>query len=147
MREYDRSTKKVVWEYEVPLFGQKTKPGHGPEGFGNRLFAAIRLQNGNTLIATGNGHGVIEVSPEKKIIWRISQNDLPGIKLAWVTTLEILPSGNLVLGNCHAGPGQPLLVELDRVSKKVVWTLDRYESFGNNVSNSLLVNMVGKSLR
>lgn len=147
VREYDRSTKKVVWEYEVPLFGQKTKPGHGPEGFGNRLFAAIRLQNGNTLIATGNGHGVIEVSPEKRIIWRISQNDLPGIKLAWVTTLEILPSGNLVLGNCHAGPGQPLLVELDRVSKKVVWTLDRYESFGNNVSNSLLVNMVGKSLR
>jgi len=147
VREYDRSSGKVVWEYTVPLFGREPKGGHGPEAYGNRLFAAIRLGNGNTLIATGNGHGVIEVTPEKKVVWQIQQNDLPGIRLAWVTTLEVLPSGNLVLGNCHAGPGQPILVELERDSKKVVWTLDRHESFGNDVSNSLLLDMVGKSVR
>ena len=90
---------------------------------------------------------MIEVTPQKKVVWQIQQNDLPGIRLAWVTTLEVLPSGNLVLGNCHAGPGQPILVELERDSKKVVWTLDRHESFGNDVSNSLLLDMVGKSVR
>lgn len=147
VREYDRASGEVVWEYEVPLFGKSPLPGHGPEAFGNRLFAAIRLPNGNTLIATGNGHGVIEVTPEKELVWQVHQDDLDGIRLAWVTTLEVLPNGNRVIGNCHAGPGQPLLVEIDPKTKQVVWVLDRYEDFGNNVSNSLLMDVVGRSLR
>lgn len=138
-REYDGEG-KVVWEFAVPLFGKEPKPGHGPEAFGNRLFAAVRLENGNTLIATGNGHGVLEVTPEKKIVWQLEQKELPGITLAWVTTLEVLKNGNVVLGNCHAGPGQPLLVEVDRKSKKVVWTFDQFEQFGNSVSNTLLLD-------
>lgn len=147
VREYDRETGKVVWEYEVPLFGREAKNGHGPEAFGNRLFAALRLKNGNTLIATGNGHSVIEVTPGKEVIWQIHQDDLPGIRLAWVTTLEVLPNGNRVFGNCHAGSGQPLLVEVDPKTKRVVWKFDRHADFGNNVSNSLLVDTAGKSLR
>lgn len=147
VREYDRETGEIVWEYEVPLFGREPAPGHGPEAYGNRLFAALRLANGNTLIATGNGHGVIEVTHEKEIVWQIQQDDLPGIKLAWVTTLEVLPDGHYVIGNCHAGPGQPLLVKIDPKTKSVVWTLNRFDDFGNNVSNSVLVDMVGKSIR
>lgn len=147
VREYDRQSGKVTWEYEVPMFGKQAKKGHGPEAFGNRLFAALRLPNGNTLIATGNGHSVLEVTADQEIVWQIHQDDLPGIRLAWVTTLELLDNGNLVIGNCHAGPGQPLLVEVDRKSKQVVWTFDRHSDFGNNVSNSLLLDAVGKSLR
>ncbi len=41
-REYDGEG-KVVWEYQVPMFGKEEKGGHGPEGFGNRLFGALRL--------------------------------------------------------------------------------------------------------
>lgn len=147
VREYERGSGKVVWEYEVPLFGRKSRPGHGPEAYGNRLFTAVRVDSGNTLIATGNGHGVIEVTPDKQVVWQIQQNDLSGICLAWVTTLEVLPDGNLVLGNCHAGPGQPLLIELERKTKQVVWQFDQHKAFGNDVSNSLLVDMVGKSVR
>jgi len=147
VREYDRKTGNVIWEFEVPMFGKSAKNGHGPEAFGNRLFAAVRLKNGNTLVATGNGHSVLEVTPEKKIIWQINQKDLPGIRLAWVTTLEVLPNGNYVIGNCHAGPDQPLLVEVNPKTKKVVWQLDRHSDFGNNVSNSLLVDVAGESLR
>lgn len=135
VREYDTDG-KVVWEYEVPLFGQQPKPGHGPEAFGNKCFAALRLANGNTLISTGNGHGVLEVTPQKEIVWQIGQHDLPKITLAWVTTLAVLPSGNYAIGNCHAGPGQPLVIELDPRTKKVVWTLDQFDTFGNSVSNS-----------
>ncbi len=113
VREYDRESGRVVWEYEVPMFGKQAKNGHGPEAFGNRLFTALRLTSGNTLIATGNGHSVLEVTPEKEIVWQIHQDDLPGIRLAWVTTLEVLPNGNRVIGNCHAGPGQPLLIEIE----------------------------------
>ena len=71
------------------------------------------------------------------------QNDLPGIRLAWVTTLEVLPNGNYVIGNCHAGPGQPLLVEIDPRTRKVVWTLDRFADFGNSVSNSQILGVAG----
>lgn len=146
VREYDGPSGQLVWEYVVPMFDQRAKPGHGPEAYGNKCFAAVRLPSGNTLISTGNGHGVIEVTPEKKIVWQIQQRDLPGIVLAWVTTLEVLPNGRYVLGNCHAGLGQPLLVELDPKSKHVMWRLDRFDDFGNNVSNSLLLDAKG-SLR
>lgn len=140
VREYDAAG-KVVWDFEVPLFGQAPKGGHGPEGFGNRLFAAVRLANGNTLIATGNGHGVLEVTPGREIVWKIQQKDLPGITLAWVTTLEVLPNGHYMIGNCHAGPGQPLLVEIDPRTKEVVWKFEQFERFGNSVSNSQLLDV------
>ncbi len=147
VREYDGESGKVVWEYDVPMFGKQARGGHGPEAFGDRLFAALRLNNGNTLIATGNGHSVLEVTPEKEIVWQIHQDDLPQIRLAWVTTLEVLPNGNYVIGNCHAGSGQPLLVEIEPKSKRVVWRFDRFDDFGNSVSNSLLLDAAGKSIR
>jgi outer membrane protein assembly factor BamB len=146
VREYDGDG-KIVWEYEVPLFGQSPKPGHGLEAFGNRLFAALRLPNGNTLIATGNGHSVIEVTHDKEVVWKIGQHDLPNIGLAWVTTLEVLPNGHYVIGNCHAGPGNPLLVEIDPTLKKVVWTFDQYERFGNAASNSQLLDVEAGAIR
>ncbi len=147
VREYSRENGEVVWEYQVPMFDKTAKGGHGPEAFGNRLFSAIRLANGNTLIGSGNGHSVLEVTPEKEIVWQIHQDDLPDIRFAWVTTLEVLPSGNFVIGNCHAGPGQPLLVEVNPKTKEVVWKLDRHADFGNNVSNSLLMDMAGRTIR
>ena len=145
-REYDDDG-KVVWEYEVPMFGKEAKGGHGLEAFGNRLFSAVRLKNGNTLIGGGNGHCVLEVTPEKEIVWQLHQDELPNIRLAWVTTLEVLPNGNYVIGNCHAGPGNPLLVEVEPKTKKVVWTFDHFETFGNSVSNSQLLDLRGKTNR
>ena len=146
VREYDAGG-KVVWEYPVPLFDKKPKGGHGPTSWGNSTFACVRLKNGNTLIATGNGHSVIEVTPGKKVVWQVTQNELPMIRLAWVTTLDVLPNGNYVIGNCHAGPGNPLLVEIEPKTKKVVWQLDEFEKFGNSVPNSVLLDLVGKTNR
>ena len=139
VREYDH-VGKVIWNFPVPLFGKQPKPGHGAEAFGNKCFSAVRLPTGNTLISSGNGHSVLEVSPQKEIGWQIHQTDLSGIVLAWVTTLEVLPNGHYVIGNCHAGPGQPLLIELDPKTKQVVWTFDQYEVFGNSVSNSQILD-------
>lgn len=138
VREYDGAG-AVVWEYAVPLFGRQPADGHGPEAFGNQTFCALRLKNGNTLLSTGNGHSVLEVTPAKEIVWKLDQKELPGITLAWVTTLQLLPNGNYLIGNCHAGPGQPNLIELEPKTKKVVWQLEEYERFGNDVSNTLVV--------
>ncbi len=146
IREYNDQG-HIEWEYEVPLFGKERKGGHGPEAFGNKAFCALRLANGNTLIATGNGHSVLEVTPEKEIVWQIHQNDLPGITLAWVTTLEVLPNGHYVIGNCHAGPANPLLVEIDPKTKKIIWMFDEFEKFGNSASNSQILDVNGPVIR
>ena len=140
VREYDGESGEVVWEYEVPLFGRESGGGHGPEAFGNKCFAAVRLDNGNTLLSTGNGHSVLEVTPDGRIVWQLHQNDLPGITLAWVTTLEVLPNGNYVIGNCHAGGGNPQVIEFEPKTKRVVWALNRFAEFGNNVSNTHILD-------
>ena len=131
VREYDASG-AVVWEYEVPLFGRERKGGHGPEAFGNSVFSAERLPNGNTLIGTGNGHSVLEVTPARDIVWKVEQNDLPGITLAWVTRVARLANGHTLIGNCHAGPEQPQFLEVTP-EKKVVWTFKDFTNFGNSM--------------
>jgi len=141
VREYNE-TGSVVWEYPVPLFGKKPAGGHGPEAFGNACFAAVRLKSGNTLISTGNGHSVLEVTPDKRIVWELHQDDLPGIKLAWVTTLQVLPSGNIILGNCHAGKDNPQIIEVTR-DKKVVWSFRDFNHFGDATSNSQVLEVPG----
>ena len=144
VREYDGNG-TVVWEYAVPLFGKERRGGHGPEGFGNQVFQALRLPNGNTLIATGNGHSILEVTPAKEIVWSLRQGELPGITLAWVTTLQVLPNGNIVFGNCHAGPENPQIIEVTR-AKKVVWSYRDFKNFGNALSNSVMLD-AERSLR
>jgi hypothetical protein len=130
VREYDPAG-KIVWQFDVPLFGKERKGGHGPEAFGNSVFSATRLPNGHTLIGGGNGHCVLEVDRAGKVVWKIEQNDLPGITLAWVTRVERLPNGNTLLGNCHAGPENPQLVEVTP-DRKVVWTWKDFTHFGNS---------------
>ncbi len=144
VREYDRSG-ATVWEFEVPLFGHKPADGHGPEAFGNHCFSALRLQNGNTLIGTGNGHSVLEVTPAKEIVWKLEQNDIEGIQLAWVTTLQQLPNGNLVIGNCHAGEANPQVVEINR-AKELVWSFHNFEDFGNSLTNTQVLTTDGKPI-
>ena len=131
VREYD-ATGRIVWDYEVPLFGKERKGGHGPEAFGNSVFSAVRLPNGHTLIGGGNGHCVLEVTPKKEIVWKLEQNDLPGITLAWVTRVERLANGNTRFGNCHAGPDNPQFIEVTP-EKKVVWTFKDFKNFGNSM--------------
>ena len=145
VREYDPAG-KVVWEFPVPLFGKPRKGGHGVESFGNEVFSAVRLANGNTLIGTGNGHSVLEVTPAKEIVWKLEQGDLPGIQLAWVTTLQPLANGNIIVGNCHAGKNNPQLIEVTR-DKKVVWTFYDFELFGDSTPVAIVLDESGMLLK
>ncbi len=129
VREYEPDG-KVVWEMkDVTLTGD-----------------ALRLENGNTLIGCGNGNRVIEVTPEGKTVWSVDQKELPGITLAWVTMLEVLPSGNIIIGNCHAGSENPQLIEVTR-EKKVVWTLKDHKNLGNSTAASVILGVDGKVIR
>lgn len=142
--EYSREG-KIVWDFEVPMFGKSPARGHGLTAFGNKAYSALRLANGNTLIGTGNGHSIVEVTPGKKVVWKLEQNDLPNIQLAWVTTLQELPNGNIVIGNCHATEANPQVVEVNR-KKEVVWTFKDFERFGNATTNTQILTTNGSAI-
>lgn len=121
VREYDAEG-KIVWEYPA----------------GTKVYSAIRLKNGNTLIGTGDGHRVIEVSKDAKIVWSVEESELPGITLAWITMVDRLPNGNTLIVNCHGGEKNPQLVEVDS-NKKVVWTFKDFRRFGNSLPVAVVV--------
>ena len=137
VREYDGDG-KVVWTYALDLAGRPAAPGHGVEGHGTAVFGAIRLKSGNTLIGCGNGNRVIEVTPAGKTVWALEQDELPGIRLAWVTMVALLPNGHILVGNCHAGPENPQLIEVDR-DKKVIWTFKDFQTFDNALAATQLL--------
>jgi pimeloyl-ACP methyl ester carboxylesterase len=115
---------EVVWEHPI----------------GTRVYGAIRLRNGNTLIASGGGASVVEVTPDHKTVWEIKGN-IPGtrIELKWTTFLTELANGNFVVGNCHAGGKSPQIFEITR-DKKIVWQFNRYDIFGNGLACSQVLN-------
>lgn len=115
--EYDADG-NVVWEYEI----------------GTRVFGAIRLKNGNTLICSGSGNSVVEVTPKKEIVWEIAKT-VPDSKitLGWMTALQELPNGNIVAGNCHAGEQNPQIFEITK-DKEVVWEFDEWDLVGNGLA-------------
>ena len=134
VREYDGDG-KIVWEYTLDLAGQPATGGH--EGHGVSVFNAVRLKNGNTLIGGGNNNRVFELTKEGKTVWSIERDELKrpdgrSIHLCWITSLHVLPNGNIVFGNTHAGPENPQMIEVTR-DKKVVWTLDNWKVFGNDL--------------
>ncbi|HQR33172.1 MAG TPA: hypothetical protein PLK30_10560 [Blastocatellia bacterium] len=145
VREYDGKG-KIVWEYALDLNGRPRADGHGVEGHGVEVFGAIRLPNGNTMIAGGNNNRVFEVTREGKIVWSVDHTELPGITFAWMTTLQYLPNGNLIIGNTHAGPENPQLIEVTR-DKKVVWQFKDFNNFGNNLVAAQVLGVKGKVIR
>jgi hypothetical protein len=134
VREYDADG-GIVWEYALPLIEGRAASG-GQQGHGTAVYHAIRLANGNTLIGGGNNNRVLEVTPAKEIVWSAGPSlkapDGTPIELRWVTSLQALPNGNVVIGNTHGGPGQPQLVEVTRKGE-VVWTLTDWRTFGNDL--------------
>jgi hypothetical protein len=121
VREYDAAG-KTIWEYEA----------------GTQVYSAIRLANGNTLVGSGDGHSVLEVGPDKKIVWELRDGDLKEVKLAWITMVERLPNGNTVVVNCHAGPENPQILEVTP-AKEIVWSFKDFKLFGNSLPVALVV--------
>lgn len=143
VREYD-PTGKVVWSYKLDLNNRPRTDGH--DGHGTEVFGAVRLNNKNTLIAGGNNNRVIEVNPAGNIVWSLEHDELPGVRLFWVTTLEVLPNGSMIIGNTHAGPNNPQLVYVSR-DKKLLWQFRNFETFGNDLAAAQVLDLPKKVIR
>jgi len=112
--EYDSIGKKIM---EIPITG-------GPH-------SVIRLPGGNTLIACSDHNGdpgVVEADKNGKIVWQLTKDELPGLQLKFMTGMQCLSNGNLVLTNWlgHNQFGKaPHAFEITR-GKKVVWVYNDF---------------------
>ncbi len=84
---------------------------------------ALRLENGNTLISCGTQKRVIEVTPDHKVAWEFGAKDAPELNLTWISSIQRLKNGNLIVGNFLRGQeGNGVhAFEVTR-DKRVVWT-------------------------
>ena len=135
VREYDGSGALVR---EIPA------PG-GPH-------SAIRLPNGNTLIACGDRKGqgahAFEVDREGRIVWELKADELPGINLKFLSGLQRLPNGNTVFTNWlgHNQFGRaPHIIEVTP-DKKIVWTYSDFVAF-KTVSSLQMLDIAGDCTR
>ncbi len=135
VREYDGQGKAIR---EIP----------GPGG----PHSAVRLPGGNTLVSCGDrggrGSTVFEVDRQGKTVWRVAQNDLPGIHLAFMAGLQRLPNGNTLMSNWlgHGQLGQgPHLIEVTP-QKQVVWTFTDHKTI-KTISSAQLLDVPGDVTR
>ncbi|MFM7805807.1 MAG: hypothetical protein ACKPGK_15125 [Verrucomicrobiota bacterium] len=100
---------RVVWEYT------------GVTNTGE----AQRLPDGNTLICCGTQKRLIEVTPDRKIAWEFQAEDAPELNVTWVSSVQRLKGGNLLVGNFlrgQEGKGAHAF-EITRAGK-VLWKWD-----------------------
>ncbi len=109
--EFDKDFNEI-WSYDV-----------------GKPWAAIRLKNGNTLISDESDESVIEVTPDKKVVWSFCVSELPeGIRLEGTQSCVRLDNGNTIL--CARGHGKtPQLVEITP-DKEVVWVIKDWKNLG-----------------
>jgi outer membrane protein assembly factor BamB len=116
--EYDKDW-NPIWTYEIPT-----------------PWAAIRLHNGNTLIADEHDKLVREVSPKGETVWEVKQSDLPpNLVLHNIQTADRLVNGNTVIFSCTGGvkkEDRPGIIQVVEVTpdKKVVWVLQDWKNLG-----------------
>jgi len=121
--EYDAEG-KIIWQFSKP---------------GAKAYAAVRLKNGNTMVSFGENEGayLAEVTPDKQVVWSLTNKDLenktkPAVNpLKFLTGFFILPNGNIALcswvGHGFIGKA-PHIFEVTR-EKQIVWEFADHTNF------------------
>ena len=110
VREYTAGG-EVVREFKTPSEPAEAWP-----------FTAIRLDNGNTLIACTHGNLVIEVDRAGKEVWRLANTDLPTPLLKDPCGVQRLANGNTVITSYGAAKADEVKMLEVTPGKHVVWT-------------------------
>ena len=109
--EFDKDFNEI-WSYDV-----------------RQPWAAIRLKNGNTLISDEADESIVELTSDKQIVWKLTQEELGEYRLEGTQSCVRLENGNTIL--CARGNGGKTaqLVEVTP-DKKVVWVLKDWKNLG-----------------
>lgn len=118
--EYDQDL-NVIWQYDVDM-----------------PWSAIRLKNGNTLITAEREERLIEVTPEKEIVWEFHLNEVPEpYRLHGSQSACRLSNGNTILCSRGDDGKGPQLIEITK-DKEVVWVLNDWRELGPCTSVQIL---------
>ncbi len=115
VKQYD-ATGKVLATFDT------TVPGDPQREIHSWPFTAIRLPDGSTHVNLTNGNRAVRFDAAGKIIWQLTNTDLPGAWLADPCGAQVLPNGNVVIANYGQRDAKlPKLIEVTP-DKNVVWT-------------------------
>jgi hypothetical protein len=101
-----------------------TVPGDEQHEIHSWPFTAIRHSRDRTLVCCTHANRVVEFDAQGKVVWVLTNDDLPGAWLQDPCGAQILDNGHIVITSYAAGradPKAPKLIEVDR-DKNVVWT-------------------------
>ncbi|MFN6208286.1 MAG: hypothetical protein ACK49R_17800 [Planctomycetota bacterium] len=115
VKEYDPSG-KVVREFTTD---REELGGRAAE---NWPFTAIRLDNGNTLVNLTHGNKTVEFDAQGQIVWKASNDDVPGKPFDDPCGAQRLPNGNTVIASYHA-PEQEGVIKIFELTpaREIVW--------------------------
>lgn len=118
VKEYDAKGKVVnIFRTDLEELG-----GRQAE---NWPFTAIRLSNGNTVTTLTHGNKIIEFNKAGEIVWKVTNEDIPGHPFQDPCGAQRLPNGNTVIASYGAKEGTIKLFEISR-DKQLVWTYSGY---------------------
>ncbi|QEG01296.1 hypothetical protein Mal15_53720 [Stieleria maiorica] len=86
-------------------------------------FTAIRHGDGRTLVCCTHGNCIVDFDASGKIVWTLTNEDLPGNWLQDPCGAQVLPSGNIVITSYAAGRADPQAPKMFEITpdKKIVW--------------------------
>ncbi len=139
VKRYDK-TGKVLGQMDTTVEGDPERKIH------SWPFTAIRQSNGSTLVCCTNGNRVVEFDAAGKVVWQLTNEDLPGPWLQDPCGSQVLPNGNIVIASYAAGRADvkaPKLLEVTR-DKNVVWTYRDANNYG--IHHFQMLTSDGKAL-
>lgn len=117
--------------YLVPFTAEGAVREYGRDGKIIREFprrpmpvCALRLENGNTLIS--EDHAVAEYAPDDRVVWELTQHDLPDINIGWFAGIHRLDNGNTIVCNWNAQDTEEQTgVHIFEVTddKRIIWQI------------------------
>lgn len=111
----DGTTKRIVDLQKLP---KKIK---------HRLSHSVAfLDNGNILVSTSYGSCFVELDPKGKVVWSLTPEDLPELKLKYASGMQRLKNGNTIC-TAYNGPFPIFEVTPD---KKIVWKIAASKELG-----------------
>ena len=109
-----------------------TAPGDPEHKIHTWPFTAIRHGDGHTLVCCTHGNRVVDFDADGKIVWTLTNDDLPGDWLQDPCGGQVLPNGNIVITSYAGGRADLNAPKLFEVTpeKKVVWTYSDGQKVG-----------------
>lgn len=123
-----------------------TVPGDAVHKIHTWPFTAIRHGDGHTLVCCTHGNRVVDFDANGKVVWQLTNDDLPGNWLQDPCGGQVLPNGNIVITSYAAGRADPNAPKMFEATpeKKVVWKYSDGQKVG--IHHFQIVTTNGKRL-